>query len=199
MADVSLGFGLERANGPGRAAASRDVWEKVACAHPHRRVQRRRREDTQRDHSWLQLCVFVRLVCTPAFGHVCVCACGVVFIVCNPPWATAEASSQGKATTFGLISCLRVQGTLVRLAHQRRLEFETEPDDNKLPPSGIGRFASQLRAALFRASLSGGDDSELLFPEISCPVLGKGSVKVHRGDGAPLPYPPPPLPFFPPL
>lgn len=42
------------------------------------------------------------------------------------------------------------------LAHQRRLECETEPDYNKLPPSRIGRFASQLRAALVRASLSGG-------------------------------------------
>lgn len=99
--------------------------------------------------------VFLPL-CVSAHGHVCIYTCHVV---CNPVLATAEAPIPGKGTTFGLISCLRVQGTLFPLARQRRLECETEPDYNKLPPSRIGRFASQLRVALFRASLSGGDDS----------------------------------------
>lgn len=75
------------------------------------------------------------------------------------PTLTAEAPIPGKGTTFALISCLRVQGKLFRLTHQRRLECETKPDYNKRPPSRIGRFASQLRAALFCVSLSGGDDS----------------------------------------
>lgn len=64
---------------------------------------------------------------------VCVC-----HSVRNPLLATAEAPVPGKGTTFGLISCLRVQGTLFRLAHQRRRECETEPDYNKLYlPQGL--------------------------------------------------------------
>lgn len=79
-----------------------------------------------------------------------------VCVVCDPLKLRPHPR---EGPTFGLISCLRVQGTHFCLAHQRRLECETKPDYNKLPPSRIGPFASQLRAALFTASLSGGDDS----------------------------------------
>lgn len=52
---------------------------------------------------------------------------------------------------------------------------------------GLAGLASQLRAALSRASLSGGDDSSLLFWRFPVLSWAKGSVKVHKRDVAPLP------------
>ena len=62
-----------------------------------------------------------------------------------------------------------------RLA-RRRLECETGPDFNGLPPSRIGRSATQLRTALFRARLSGADDSSLLFWRFPVLSWAKGSL-----------------------
>lgn len=90
------------------------------------------------------------------------------------------------------------------LAHQRRLECETEPDYNKLPPSRIGRFVSQLRAALFKVCLSVGDDSLLLFWRFPVLSWAKGRLKciekpLHHSLAPPFLPLTPSLPFSPPL
>lgn len=82
--------------------------------------------------------------------------------------------------TFRVISPTQGLGhSLLRFAHRRRLECETGPDFNRPPPLRIGGFVGQLLAALSTASLSGGDDSQAFVLQISHPVLGSGSVKVH--------------------
>lgn len=72
---------------------------------------------------------------------------------------------------------------LSRVSHQRRLECETEPDYNKLAPSRIGGFASQLRAALFGVSLSGADDSYLLFWRFPVLSWAEGRLKCTEESG----------------
>lgn len=88
--------------------------------------------------------VFFSSAHVSAYRHVCIFTC---YVVCIPVLATAEASIPGKGTTFGLISCLGVRDTLFPLAHQRRLECETEPDYSRRPPSRIGRFCHSAESS----------------------------------------------------
>lgn len=67
------------------------------------------------------------------------------------------------------------------LTHWRRLECETGPDYDTLPPSRIGWFARQ-KAALFRENISGGDDSSLLFWRFPVLSWAKGRLKCTEED-----------------
>lgn len=103
----------------------------------------------------------------------------------------------GKGTTFRLISCLWVRVTLLRLAQRSRLECETAPDYNKLPPSRSGCFASQLRAALFcQEEMTARFCSRDFLP---CPGR-RVDESAQRGRSTTPSFPPPSrLSFFPPL
>lgn len=84
-----------------------------------------------------------------SFVDVFMCSCLCVYVspwtwlylymqCCWPSIGHSWGPIPRKRTTFAVISCLRVQGTLFCLAHERRLGCETGPDYNKPPPSSIG-------------------------------------------------------------
>lgn len=195
------GFGLDKARGM-------QLWAGMSgrrvCTHPYLRVKRKRREENRET-----FCGFIYVFFFWFFLHLCVYQFMGMFVFIHTmlfatfywPQLRPHLRERNIIRTHFLFEgsghalLLRSPETS-ELWDRTRLQQATSLRDWSVCQSAESSFV-QSEPVRRRWQLA-------FVLEISCPVLGKGSVKVHWGAIAPLPYSLlysslPPSFFFPPL